>query len=110
MALLMGRCRADGKLDERERGDGHAEDTASCNCNTNKHKLKSLPASLKYSFPRTFAVVTGNAFSSIIRPSEEGRELPSCQEFDILCNVRSLCEEISVRDKLEDIRGKKLYI
>ena len=37
-----------------------------------------------------FAVVMGNAFTSIIMFSKEGRELPSCQQFDFLCGVSSV--------------------
>lgn len=68
--------------------------------------LKIWPLSSPVS--RRFAVVMGNAFSSIIRSTEEGRELPSCQQLDFLCGVSSRCEDHSVR--LPHVHTNKLIM
>lgn len=49
--------------------------------------------------PHRFAVIMGNTYRSIIRFAEEGRELPSCQQLDFLCNVSSQFWGHSVSDK-----------
>lgn len=56
-----------------------------------KHGAVTVPLSCD------FAVVRGNAFSSIIRCTEERRGLPSRQQFDFLCGVSSHCKDNSVR-------------